>query len=575
MNWKEKLEEWRSFAELDQALKKRLSNDREETLQDQFYRYLEFGTGGMRGELGAGINRMNVYTIKRVALGLALYIKNQGLEAMAQGVVISYDNRHQAQLFAEWTARILASKDIRVYLSDKLRPTPELSFLVREYQAFSGVMITASHNPKEYNGFKVYGQDGGQITLETAAQLMDILASITNELEISAKPLQKYLDTGKVCLFSVEADKAYIKQLQTVIQDQTFVREYGAQLRIVYSPLHGTGMNLIQKALTQFGFMDFIAVPEQIVNDPDFSTVRSPNPEEAEAFDLALDLARKQKADLVLATDPDADRLGAVILKNDEPIYLNGNQIGVLMLDYLLRKKSVQEDMASYFLAKTIVTSELGAKMAAKYLVETRNTLTGFKFIGEQIELAEKYLGKKFLFGYEESYGYLVEPFVRDKDAVQAAILLAEAALESKVQGKTLADRLCEIYQEFGFFKESLESKEFKGQNGMKQMEEQMEQLRTTSSTRIGGFQIAKKEDYLAQTITDYSNGMTDELTLPKSNVLKFVLDNEDWVCIRPSGTEPKLKIYYSVNDDEEELAKSKLQELRQAFHKLIDTEEK
>ncbi len=570
MNWQEKLQEWQNFEALDLDLKNELDQVTSPVdLEDRFYRYLEFGTGGMRGELGVGTNRINNYTIKRVALGLARYIEEKGMMACQRGTVISYDNRHKSREFAQWTARILASCGIKVFLSDELRPTPELSYLVRHYHAFAGIMITASHNPKQYNGFKVYGSDGGQITLKTAKRLMSILENITNELTITAKSQSYYEKNRQITVFSNEVDQWYVEELKAVIQNQNLVAKEGQNLAIIYTPLHGTGSVLIKKAFSTFGFENLRIVAKQQEPDPNFSTVVSPNPEDQAAFALALEEAKENPADLLIATDPDADRLGVVVFKQGQPVYLNGNQIGVLLLDYLIKQKSTA-DLGDYFLAKTIVTSDLGAKIAEKNGIQVRNTLTGFKFIGEQIELSEQKQDRKFLFGYEESFGYLIAPFVRDKDAIQAATLLAEVALVCKLAGKTLLDRLDEIYREYGYFVEELETKNFPGKDGITEMAQLVERLRQKEISQLANKPILYKEDYEFGTKKDLQTKKITELTLPQSNVIKLILADGSWVCVRPSGTEPKFKIYYSVSAISEQSAKEKLEALKTDFHQML-----
>lgn len=572
MTWQKKYLEWEKNKTLASDLKEQLlalSNPVD--LEERFYQYLAFGTGGMRGELGVGTNRMNIYIIKRVALGLAKYILESGDNAASRGVVISYDNRHYSEIFAKWTARVLASQGVKAYLSDQLRPTPELSFLVRNYKAFAGVMITASHNPKEYNGFKVYGEDGGQITLETAQRLTEILDEINYELEIEADKTCEYIHQGLIEFFGNAQDSLYLDELSTVIQNKEMVSQFGNQLNIVYTPLHGTGRVLIRDAFNRFGFKNLQFVEEQEYPNPDFSTVKSPNPEDPHAFDLAIKKAKKNAADFVFATDPDADRLGIALLHNKKTTFLNGNQIGILILDYLIKQKRLAgEDLSNYFLAKTIVTSDLGEKIAIENAIETKNTLTGFKFIGEQILLEEIKNGKNFLFGYEESYGYLIKPFVRDKDAIQAATILAEVALDCQMNSTNLLDRLNEIYQKYGFYLEELETKTFLGKDGINQMKNMLTSLRNSKFSQIGNFTIAKKEDYLTSSSYNLLTKKETKLLLPQSNVLKYIFTDESWVCVRPSGTEPKFKIYYSVNANTKKEALNKMDKLKSAFQKII-----
>lgn len=548
------------------------SIEESEEVEDHFYQYLEFGTGGMRGELGVGTNRINHYTIMRVALSLAIYIDEKGLEAKKSGVVISYDNRLFSKEFAKISAKVLASKKIKVYLSDRMRPTPELSFLVRKLEATAGIMITASHNPKEYNGFKVYDSDGGQITLETANILMEILDGITNELEIQTDSLEDYIHNGLVAYLGRESDKWYLEQLDRVSQQKKILHEYGNLLSISYTPLHGTGEYLICNGLKQSGFSNINILKEQADGDPEFSSLSVPNPEDPQAFELLLESNKNKQIDLFLATDPDADRLGVMIRDNlGNPVLLTGNQIGLLLLDYLIQNKD-KTSLSHYFIVKTIVTSDLGKKIATKNGIETRETLTGFKFIGEQIKEAEKKQDKTFLFGYEESFGYLVLPFVRDKDAIQAALLMAELTLIYKMDGKTLLDRLNELYQEYGFYKETLESIEFKGKDGQQKLSELMDELRSKQIIKLNSFNLKSVEDYLISQKIDISNNKIEKLHLPKTNVLKFIFDNDDWICIRPSGTEPKCKIYYSVNDTSEDKASKKMEVLKKEFHNLLES---
>lgn len=569
MMWEDKFEEWQSNQTLKPEYRQQLGSliDRKEK-EEHFHEYLSFGTGGMRGELGVGTNRINEYTIKRVGLGLAKYIcESNGKE---KGVVVSYDNRHFSKEFAESTACVLASFDIKVFLSDQLRPTPELSFMVRELQTFAGVMITASHNPKQYNGFKVYGADGGQITLDTANRLTDILSTIKNELAIHTDSLSHYLLNQQVQYVGEEMDKKYLENVVQVIQNKEKVKKYGADISFIYTPLHGAGNHLMQKVFRHVGFSVFHVVAEQELPDPDFSTVDSPNPEDPKAFDLALKAANTNHGKIIIATDPDADRLGIVVMREGEPYFLNGNQIGVLLLDYLIKEKQRQgHTMTDFFIAKTIVTSDLGEKIATHYGIETRNTLTGFKFIGEQIQQSEEAYGKTFLLGYEESYGYLIAPFVRDKDAIQAAVLLAEVAIDCTLAGQDLIDRLDVLSQVFGYFQECLETISFKGKDGLKAMNQQLEFLREHSFDQLGAFHLVAKEDYLVS--ESYApSGFSTPLTLPKSNVLKYRFTDGSWICLRPSGTEPKFKIYYSVNAQTKEAAKTKLSRLKEAFNSLM-----
>lgn len=571
MNWQETYAQWQAKEDLDPELKSQLNDLQAQEREDRFYRYLEFGTGGMRGELGVGTNRINHYTIKRMALGLAQYLlSTQGSQELS--VVIAYDNRHKSDDFASLTAQVLASQGIKVYLSDEMRPTPQLSFLVRHLGADAGVMITASHNPAAYNGFKVYNESGGQITLEAADEITAQLALIPNELTIETDSLTSYLKTRQVQMIGVEADQAYLTCLKTVSQNQELLSESGHQLSIVYTPLHGAGQSLVSQGLQQAGLTRVKLVREQADGDSDFSTVSSPNPEEAAAFTQAMALGAECQADLLLATDPDADRLGVAVRNPVTSSFelLTGNQLGAIMLHYLLQSKAKKEsELSHYFLAKTIVTSDLGEKMAASYGVKTVNTLTGFKFIGEQILLAEKDKTKQFLFGYEESYGYLIKPFVRDKDAIQAAVLLGEIALDCQLKGQTLLDLLEAIYQEFGYYHEALQTLTFKGQRAERELREKMQQLRQRSIKQIGTKEIVTVEDYwLGKELV--ATGEERTLTLPQADVIKYTFADGSWACIRPSGTEPKCKFYFSTVGKNAEEAAQASQELASALLTLF-----
>lgn len=567
--WQENYQEWQAAANLEPNLKKELAFLKEEEREERFYQHVAFGTGGMRGELGVGTNRINIYTIRRVSQALADYISSLGESAKQAGVVISYDNRHYSKEFGEETAKILAESNIRVYLSDAMRPTPELSFLVREWQATAGVMITASHNPAQYNGYKIYDHTGGQITLELAELLANRLENSQNELALSTKKIEAYLKSGLISYYGKEADQLYLAQLKTVTQQRELLASIGGTYPIVYSPLHGTGLRLIEAGLKQVGCTNLQIVQTQADGDPDFSTVVSPNPEEHAAFEQAIALGNEKHAALLLVTDPDADRLGVAVRKAGEYHFLNGNQLGVLLLDYLLPHDSAQ----NRFIVKTIVTSDLGKKIAADYQVSTIETLTGFKFIGEQITLAEKKQDAAFLFGYEESFGYLIKPFVRDKDAVQTALLTAEMVLVYQQQQKNILDVLEEIYQKYGYYKESLHSYEFKGQHGQVELHEKMKQLRQNPIEQLAESKVQSIEDYLAGTQLNCQTQEKTELALPQSDVLKYIFEENSWICVRPSGTEPKCKIYFSTHNKVETVAQNKLEEMEQQFLKRFTSE--
>lgn len=571
MDWKKKYTEWIQFEQLSENLKQELDtlNDKKE-LEERFYRYLEFGTGGMRGELGVGTNRINIYTVRRVTLGLAEYLLETDKDAASKGVVISYDSRHFSKEFAEETAFVLADKGIKVFLSDELRPTPLLSFLVREFGAAAGVMITASHNPSSYNGYKIYGEDGGQITQDTANHISKLLNEIENELFITGGELESFIKSEKVVIFSKEVDQLYLAQVTKVLKKPQIIEKSAMDFKIVYSPLHGTGLKLVESALRENGFKNLKIVKEQAIPDGNFPTVYSPNPEEESSFLLAMELGIKEKANMLMATDPDADRLGVAVL-NEQGKYqiLNGNQLGVLLLNYLLLH-SDDELLKNAAIIKTIVTSDLGTLIAKKYGVKVFNTLTGFKYIGEKITEFEKQESFQFLFGYEESFGYLIRPFVRDKDAVQAALLTAEVGVYYNEQGKTLLEALDEIYKEYGYYLEALETMVFKGAKAEAEMLKSIEKWRETPPQFINGINVVQIDDYLTQESRDLVKKEEVGIKLPKSNVLKFYLADGSWICIRPSGTEQKCKLYFSVHEDNESEAQEKLNSLKTATMKIF-----
>lgn len=525
-------------------------------IEDRFYQYLSFGTAGMRGILGAGTNRMNIYTIRRVAEGLARYIESQGEAVKKRGVVIAYDTRHFSYEFAVETARVLGAHGITSYIYKEPRPTPQLSFTVRELNAFAGVVITASHNPKQYNGFKVYGEDGAQLVPTAAQAIIQHMDNIENIFNIEVEDVEKLEDQGILHWILEEYDKKYLMNLLTLKE----TNELNLNLNFVYTPLHGTGLVPVTNALEKFGFTNVQVVKEQAVQDGSFPTVSYPNPEEKAAFQLAIELGEKVNADLLLATDPDADRLGVAVWNGEKYELLTGNQLGALLLYYLLETKQAQGTLSTNaVMVKTIVTSEMGATIAKHYGVKTINTLTGFKYIAEKIAEFEETSEYEFIFGYEESYGYLIKPFARDKDAVQVAIKVAEMAAHYATKGKTLVNVLNELYSKFGYFKEALVSKVFEGKNGQEQMKKILDDIRNNIPTEIAGVPIVRVEDYLTSTAT-LANGTTEKLTLPKENVIKFILEDHSWITIRPSGTEPKCKYYFGVVKDNWEEAEKAIE---------------
>ncbi|MGN1401013.1 MAG: phospho-sugar mutase [Bacillus sp. (in: firmicutes)] len=571
MAWKVKASNWQQSAVLEKELKVQLEQyaTDEKALEDMFYRNLEFGTAGMRGEIGPGTNRMNVYTVRKAAKGLAHYMNEQGQEAKERGVAIAYDSRHKSAEFALEVAKTIGCHGIRAYLFDALRPTPELSFAVRYLEAYAGVMITASHNPSIYNGFKLYGEDGSQITPNAAEQIIHHIDQIEDELQIQVLDEEALIQQGLLVYVGETIDEAYLAQLENISLRNKKMDE----IKIVYSPLHGTGNKLVQEGLKRLGFQYVTVVKEQEQPDPDFSTVKSPNPEEHDAFKLAISYGEKIDADLLLATDPDADRLG-VAVKNEEGEYtiLTGNQIGAILIHYLLTQKRNQGTLAeNSVVLKSIVTSEMGVEIAKKYGVRTINTLTGFKYIAEKIEESNQNGENEFLFGYEESYGFLIRDFVRDKDAIQAAVLMAEVTAYYKEQGMSLYEGLLHLYNEFGYYKESIQSLTLKGKDGAALIQHIMDEFRLQFPKEIADVNVIAVEDYLSSERFDVENSEASSILLPKSNVLKFYCQDGSWFCLRPSGTEPKIKFYFGVRGENQYHSEKMLAAIQSGVMQMVE----
>lgn len=560
MTWKTEWTKWSTYSELSSKLKKQMNEMIESEREDAFYKQLEFGTGGMRGELGAGPNRMNIYTIRKVTAGLAKYIEENGTEAKKRGVVIAYDSRHDSAEFALEAAKTLGAHGIKSYVFQELRPTPELSFAVRYFRAYAGIMITASHNPSEYNGYKVYGEDGAQLPPAAADVIVTHMNEIENELLLEIKDERELLSQNLVSYIGENLDQVYLDYVKGLQLNKDV-----ANLHIVYTPLHGTGQTLMPQALQNTGFQHITIVDEQRNPDPHFSTVASPNPEEAQAFQLAIKYGKETGADLLLATDPDADRLGVAVRNNNgQYILLTGNQTGALLLYYMLSQKQEKGILPdNSVMLKTIVTSELGRAIAEDYGVQTVDTLTGFKYIAEKIDEYKKKGTKTFQFGYEESYGYLIGDFVRDKDAVQAAVMIAEAAAYYKQKGMTLYDGLIELYEKYGYYKESLTSFTLKGKDGAEQISHIVNKFREHPPTEIVGVAVEKIEDYQSGKRTNLLTAQQERMNLPSSNVLKFWLQDGSWFAIRPSGTEPKVKFYFGVKKGTYPESEERLKEVK------------
>ena len=568
MDWKQKAERWLQFEGLDKVVRQQLDNikDDEKGLEEAFYKNLEFGTGGMRGEIGAGSNRMNLYTIRKASAGLAAYIEGNGEEAKKRGVVIAYDSRHFSPEFAMETAKTVASKGIQAYVFESLRPTPELSFAVRYLQAFSGIVITASHNPPEYNGYKVYGSDGGQLPPEGADVIITKIDEIENELLIDVQDQQVLMDKGLIKMIGHEVDQAYNEKLTTISENPTLADE--VDVKVVFTPLHGTGNIPVRDGLKALKYQHVTVVKEQELPDPEFSTVKSPNPEEHAAFQMAIGEGEKIDADLLIATDPDADAV-----KNDKGEYavLTGNQTGALLLHYILSQKQLKGTLPKNgVVLKTIVTSEFGRKIADSFGVATLDVLTGFKFIGEKIKEFESTSEYKFLFGYEESYGYLIGDFVRDKDAVQAAIMSTEVCAYYKKKGMTLYEALNDLFKEYGFFQEGLHSITLKGKDGAELIEKTLSSFRSEPLEVVAGLKVTAVEDYLSSKRME-KGGIESNINLPKSNVIKYFFEDGTWIALRPSGTEPKVKFYFGVTGSSLQESKEKLTKVESQFMEIVN----
>lgn len=575
MSWKTKVDQWLGYENLDVSLREKLISiqENDKLLEDSFYKELEFGTGGMRGELGPGTNRMNLYTVRKAAEGLARYIAEQGEEAKARGVAIAYDCRHMSPEFALEVAKTVGKHGIKSYLFEELRPTPVLSFAVRYLHAFAGVVITASHNPPEYNGLKVYGEDGGQLPPEAADILISYVQAAGSELAIESGEEDVLVKGGLLTYIGEKVDRAYIEAMKSIQQNRSTVKQVGKELKVVFTPLHGTANESVRDGLQAFGFENVTVVKEQELPDPNFSTVESPNPEETAAFELAIRYGEEIDADILMGTDPDADRLG-VAVKNNEGKYvvLTGNQTGALMLHYLLEQKKANGTLPENgIVIKTIVTSEIGRAIAESYGIPTLDVLTGFKFIGEKILEYEETKDHTFLFGYEESYGYLIGDFVRDKDAVQAAVFAAEVAAYYKTQGKSLYDGLQEIFEKYGYYQESLRSLTLKGKDGAEQIAGILETFRNDPPLQVNGLAVAKIEDYATSDSLDVSSGSKSKIDLPKSNVLKYIMADGSWFCVRPSGTEPKAKFYFAVKGETMDESTKKLTALESGVMEIVD----
>ena len=559
MNWQDVALKWEKFEGLEDYLKTQLENFSEKEKEEAFYAPLEFGTAGMRGIVGPGINRMNIYTVRQATEGLARLIETYGEEAKKRGVAIAHDSRHFSPEFALESAKVLVKHGIKAYVFEDLRPTPELSYAVRHLHTFAGIMITASHNPAAYNGYKVYGEDGGQMPPKDADALTEFVRQVENPLAVDVVTKEELEQSALFEWIGEAVDAAYLEEIKSVSVNPALLSNT-KDLSVVYTPLHGTGLMLTKRALDQAGFTGLQVVSEQAVPDGDFTTVKSPNPEEAGAFEYAIRLGEETKADVLLATDPDADRMGAAVRQPDGTYQvITGNQIAAILLDYLLFAHQKAGTLPTNAAAvKSIVSSELPTVIAEHYGAKMINVLTGFKFIAEQIKNYEETNAHTFMFGFEESYGYLVQPFVRDKDAIQAVLLLTEVAAHFKSEGKTLYDGLQALYEKYGYYLEKTISVTVQGLEGPAKIKALLDGLRKEVPSNFGGIKVALAQDFAVNQQVD-AEGIVSEIGLPTSNVLKYILEDGSWIAVRPSGTEPKIKFYMGVKAATQEEAEEKL----------------
>ena len=571
MTYQENFKKWLDYAELPDYLREDLNSMDEKTKEDAFYTNLEFGTAGMRGLIGAGTNRINIYVVRQATEGLARLIEEKGDEFKKRGVAIAYDSRHFSPEFAFESAAVLAKHGIKSYVFESLRPTQELSFAVRHLGTFAGIMITASHNPAPFNGYKVYGEDGGQMPPHDADALTDYIRAIENPFAIEVADVEAEKASGLIEVIGDAIDAEYLKEVKDFNINQKLIDEYGKDMKIVYTPLHGTGEMLARRSLAQAGFDSVEVVEAQAVADPDFSTVKSPNPESQAAFALAEELGRKVGADVLVATDPDADRVGVEVLQKDGSyLNLSGNQIGAIMAKYILEAhKSAGTLPANAALCKSIVSTDLVTKIAESYGATMFNVLTGFKFIAEKIQEFEEKHNHTYMMGFEESFGYLIKPFVRDKDAIQAVLVVAELAAYYRSHGLTLADGIEEIYKEYGYFAEKTISVTLSGVDGAEQIKAIMAKFRDNAPKEFNATAISVTEDFKAQTSTA-ADGTVTALTTPPSDVLKYTLADGSWIAVRPSGTEPKIKFYIAVVGDSNEDAQAKITAIEAEINAFI-----
>lgn len=571
MSYQENYQKWVDFVELPDYLRQDLENMDEKTKEDAFYTNLEFGTAGMRGLVGAGTNRINIYVVRQATEGLARLIESKGGNEKERGVAIAYDSRHFSPEFAFESAAVLAKHGIKSYVFESLRPTPELSFAVRHLNCFAGIMVTASHNPAPFNGYKVYGEDGGQMPPHDADALTTYIRAIENPFAVEVADVETEKASGLIEVIGEAVDIEYLKEVKDININPALIEEFGKDMKIVYTPLHGTGEMLARRALAQAGFDSVQVVEAQATADPDFSTVTSPNPESQAAFALAEELGRQVGADVLVATDPDADRVGVEVLQKDGSyLNLSGNQIGAIMAKYILEAhKNAGTLPENAALCKSIVSTDLVTKIAESYGATMFNVLTGFKFIAEKIQEFEEKHNHTYMMGFEESFGYLIKPFVRDKDAIQAVLVVAELAAYYRSRGLTLADGIEEIYKEYGYYAEKTISVTLSGVDGAEQIKAIMAKFRNNTPTEWNATAITVVEDFKAQTAT-VADGTVTNLTTPPSDVLKYTLADGSWIAVRPSGTEPKIKFYIAVVGETNEESQAKIANIEAEINAFV-----
>ena len=571
MTYQENYQKWVDFADLPDYLRRDLESIDEKTKEDAFYTNLEFGTAGMRGLIGAGTNRINIYVVRQATEGLARLIESKGGNEKERGVAIAYDSRHFSPEFAFESAAVLAKHGIKSYVFESLRPTPELSFAVRHLNCFAGIMITASHNPAPFNGYKVYGEDGGQMPPHDADALTTYIRAIDNPFAVEVADVEAEKASGLIEVIGEAVDVEYLKEVKDVNINPALIEEFGKDMKIVYTPLHGTGEMLARRALAQAGFDSVQVVEAQATPDPDFSTVKSPNPESQAAFALAEELGRQVGADVLVATDPDADRVGVEVLQKDGSyLNLSGNQIGAIMAKYILEAhKNAGTLPENAALCKSIVSTDLVTKIAESYGATMFNVLTGFKFIAEKIQEFEEKHNHTYMMGFEESFGYLIKPFVRDKDASQAVLVVAELAAYYRSRGLTLADGIEEIYKEYGYYAEKTISVTLSGVDGAEQIKAIMAKFRNNAPKEWNATAITVVEDFKAQTSTA-ADGTVTALTTPPSDVLKYTLADGSWIAVRPSGTEPKIKFYIAVVGESNEDSQAKIANIEAEINAFV-----